>query len=62
MAVGITIPGIFVSSSSTADEIIAFLRLEAVIVTVPFVLLIILFREKPPLPPSKAAEAFNNIQ
>jgi hypothetical protein len=36
--------------------------LEAIVVTVPFILLVIFFREKPPHPPSKAAKAFNEVK
>jgi MFS transporter, FLVCR family, feline leukemia virus subgroup C receptor-related protein len=59
MALGITLPGIFVKSTSSADEIIQFFRLEAMIATVPFILLVIFYREKPEHPPSKAAQALN---
>lgn len=58
MAIGITIPGIFITPTSSAEDIINFLRLEAAMVTVPFIFLLILYREKPPLPPSRAAQAF----
>lgn len=59
MAIGITMPGIFITPTSSVDDILAFLRLEAIIVTIPFIILVILFREKPLKPPSKAAQAFN---
>lgn len=62
MAVGLTIPGMFVRPSSTSTDVINFLRLEAIITTVPFILLVIFIREKPEHPPSKAALAFNTTK
>jgi hypothetical protein len=50
-------PGLILNAESTREEVLAFFRLEAIIVSVPFILLVILIREKPPTPPSKAAEA-----
>lgn len=62
MAVGLTIPGMFVRSSSTSTDVINFLRLEAIITSVPFIILVIFIREKPENPPSKAALAFNTTK
>jgi hypothetical protein len=57
------LPGLFLSSSSSAEDIIAFLRLIAIIVTGPFIILIIVFviKDKPEIPPSKSAKAEKNI-
>jgi hypothetical protein len=59
----IVLPGLFLSSSSSAEDIIAFLRLIAIIVTGPFIILIIVFviKDKPEIPPSKSAKAEKNI-
>ena len=59
----IVLPGLFLSSSSGAEDIIAFLRLIAIIVTGPFIILIIVFviKDKPEIPPSKSAKAEKNI-
>lgn len=49
------IPGFLLDSSSTKEDVTYFLRFEAILITVPFVLLTLLFREKPEFPPSKTA-------
>jgi FLVCR family feline leukemia virus subgroup C receptor-related protein len=56
LTLGASIPGFIINSDSTPDDIRKFLFIEACIVTVPFILLIILFRERPKNPPSKAAK------
>ena len=59
----IILPGLFLSSASSAEDIIAFLRVIAIIVTGPSLLLIIVFviKDKPDIPPSKSAKAEKNI-
>jgi MFS family permease len=62
MALGLTIPGALITPDSSKENISSFLRLEAIIVTVPFIILAILIREKPELPPSKAALVINTVK
>jgi hydrogenase-4 membrane subunit HyfE len=47
LSIGLFLPGLFISPSSTQSDIIGFLRMEAIIVSVPFLLLAIFIREKP---------------
>jgi MFS family permease len=49
------IPGFLLDSSSTKEDVTYFLRFEAILITVPFILLTLFFREKPEYPPSKTA-------
>ena len=61
-ALGLTIPGLVINANSTQEEVIEFLRLEAIIITIPFILMVIFIREKPKNAPSKAALAFTTAQ
>jgi hypothetical protein len=55
-AIGAAMPGFFINDTgSTADDVRKLLLIEAIVVTIPYVLLIVLFRESPEHPPSKAA-------
>jgi len=45
--IGLILPGLFITSQSSQDDILFFLRMEAIIVTIPFLFLLIFFREKP---------------
>lgn len=60
LTIGASIPGFLIDEDSTPQEIKDFLFIEAIVVTVPYVFLMIFFREKPEHPPSKAAKATNN--
>ncbi|CAM6002187.1 unnamed protein product [Sphagnum balticum] len=58
--IGASVPGFFLSPKSSQEEIIDLLRIIAVIVTIPIILLFLFFRDKPDVPPSQAAHvAFN---
>jgi FLVCR family feline leukemia virus subgroup C receptor-related protein len=57
ISLGSAIPGLILGQNSTQDEIKNFLLIEAIVITVPYILLVIFFREKPVIPPSKAAMA-----
>jgi len=56
LTVGASVPGFLIDSHSTPDDIRKFLFIEACVITVPIVLLIIFFKEKPKNPPSKTAK------
>ena len=56
IAAGLFVPAFLVNAASNRDDFMAFLRFEAILITVPFLLLAIFIREKPKIPPSKAAE------
>ena len=45
--VGASIPSFIIGKNATTEEIKSFLMLEAIVITIPFVLLTIFFREKP---------------
>jgi len=47
LSIGLFLPGLFIGVDSTQEDIISFLRLEAIIVSVPFLLLAIFIRDKP---------------
>lgn len=61
MAFGSSLPGLMVKKSDgdsmndIQDKIRNFFRLEAIIITVPIVLLFIFLKNRPEIPPSKAA-------
>ena len=57
LAASLGLPGLFLDSKSTVEDYDFFLKAEAIIVTVPFLLLVAatLVKEKPSNPPSKAA-------
>lgn len=54
--IGASSAGWFISNSSTVDDVRNFLRSEAILITVPFVIFMIFFRERPKVPPSHSAE------
>lgn len=62
VSTGLFLPGLLLSSSSSQADIIDFLRLIAIIVTVPFLLFAIIIREKPQSPPSKSADLEEKVQ
>jgi Na+/melibiose symporter-like transporter len=60
LTIGASIPGFLIDEDSTPDQIKEFLLIEACVVTIPYIFLMIFFREKPEFAPSKAAKATNN--
>jgi hypothetical protein len=44
VTIGASVPGLILKEDSTPDEIIYFLRLEAIVVSVPFIILLIFIR------------------
>lgn len=55
MALGVALPPYFVNSKSTKSQIQNMLIYEAIIVSIPSIILLILFKNKPKQPPSFAA-------
>lgn len=56
VSIGAAAPGFFINeNTSTVEDVKRLLLIEAFIVSVPILLLMILFRDHPENPPSKAA-------
>jgi hypothetical protein len=56
VSIGAAMPGFFINGAdSTADDVRKLLFIEAIVVTVPYIFLMVLFRDSPERPPSKAA-------
>ena len=53
--IGAAVPSLIINEKSTPEDVRYFLGAEAIVVTVPMLTLVLLFREKPEQPPSKAA-------
>jgi len=47
MSISLTLPGLLINSNSSKDDVVNFLRIEAAIVTIPFILLMIFIKDKP---------------
>jgi fucose permease len=61
ITLGASLPGFLINDSdSTADDVRELLFYEACIVTVPYIFLIILFKDHPTHPPSKQAKMLVN--
>lgn len=56
MGMGVVIPPLFVNESSSKQQIQKMVIIEAIIITVPCLLFLFLFKNKPKNPPSFAAE------
>ncbi len=55
MTLGAAGPGLILPQDPTREQIKQMVLYQAIIITVPFILLFIFYREKPKTPPSKAA-------
>lgn len=61
ITLGAALPGFFIDdNTSTVDDVKKLLFLEACVVTVPYIFLVIFFRDHPKHPPSKTANAIVN--
>ena len=47
--------GLMLPNDATKEQIMSFLKLEAIIVTIPYIIFMLLFKEQPVHPPSSAA-------
>jgi len=56
-ALGASLPGFIIDSTSSQEAVRYFLLAEAIIITIPFILLLLVFRDHPNKPPSLAASA-----
>lgn len=52
---GAAIPGLVLPKNPSVEQIKNLVFMEAIVITVPLVVLIILFKDKPDIPPSKSA-------
>lgn len=57
---GASVPSFIVGKSSSVDDIKRFLFVEAIIISIPVILLAFLFKNRPATAPSKAAKAVFN--
>jgi hypothetical protein len=61
ITLGAAVPGFLINdNTSTVADVKNLLFMEACIVTVPYIFLVILFRDRPEHPPSKTAAAIVN--
>lgn len=61
ITVGASLPGFFINDSdSTAADVKRLIFIEAIVVTIPYIFLMIFFRDHPERPPSKAAQKIVN--
>lgn len=61
ITLGASIPGFLISDNAgTASDVRLLLTYEAGIVTIPYILLAIFFKDKPKQAPSKSADAIAN--
>jgi len=57
ITVGASVPSFIIDKQSTVDDIKRFLFVEAIIVSIPIIILALLFKNRPDNAPSKAAKA-----
>ena len=60
LGLGVALPSVFVNEESTKSDVVKLLMYEAIIVSVPCLLVLFLFRGKPKTPPSHAADIKND--
>jgi putative copper export protein len=54
-SLAVILPSFFVNSSSTKEDVIQLILFEAIIVSVPLIIMIVFLRDKPTHPPSYAS-------
>jgi hypothetical protein len=61
VTLGASLPGYLINdTTSTAEDVKRLIFIEACVITVPYILLVIFFRDAPNQPPSKSASALLN--